>query len=197
MYSDSELIDITVSDYENRALLYPPFSSSKTRRGHNGFLGALHCAAGIYGYKTGVSRAAMEGLFREGMKAYIKGYRAVIAGEQLDWVTSSTFTAEHVENTSGGMMTLVTEPNPEYPVLARVKFKAQAEVISYNIPNTSVVFTFEELFALYDPSSGNFSFFAEPYNFKVHIDDEVIEEYSLLGISFTDKGKGYVTKRSV
>jgi len=192
MLTTREHIENIMQDYENKTLLYPPFTSSKLRRGHKGFLGALFCAVGLYGGYHRLRRSSSDKFFREGMKAYIDGYRRVLRGEDKPWVTSSSFDSEYVENITGGTFTINRIANTEVlPVLAAVEFNPESEVLSYYTDETESIFKFDSLFGLYDPSDDLIYFFTEPYNFTVPATDLSINKVSLYELVLTDKGKAY------
>lgn len=186
------MIERITYDYENKTLLYPPFTSSKLRRGHKGFLGALFCAVGLFGVDRGLLQSSSARFFREGMKAYIDGYRRVLRGENKPWVTSSSFDSDYVENITGGTFKIneITE-TATLPVLAAVHFKPDSEVLKYYTEETESIFKFESLFGLYDPSDDVVYFFVEPYNFEVPATDPTISNITLYELVLTDKGNTY------
>ena len=166
-----------MQDYESKTLLYPPFTSSKLRRGHKGFLGALFCAVGLFTNHHRIRRSSADKFFREGMKAYIDGYRRVLRGENKPWVVSSSFDSEYVENITGGVF--------------KIAFTPDSKVLSYYTEETESIFRFDSLFGLYDPAEDMLYFFVEPYNFEIPANDPTINKISLYELILTDKGKSY------
>jgi hypothetical protein len=192
MPTNRELIERMMQDYESKTLLYPPFTSSKLRRGHKGFLGALFCAVGLFTNHHRIRRSSADKFFREGMKAYIDGYRRVLRGENKPWVVSSSFDSEYVENITGGVFKIARiAESATLPVLVVVDFTPDSKVLSYYTEETESIFRFDSLFGLYDPAEDMLYFFVEPYNFEIPANDPTINKISLYELILTDKGKSY------
>jgi len=189
--SNKEIIERSIRDYENKTLLYPPFTSSKLRRGHKGFLGALFCAVGMFGRNNVLTLENLNGFFREGMKAYIKGYREVLSGEVKTWVVQSSFDTGYINNITGGMFNVNEVTTPTYPVLVAVDFDPTSIVLQYTTEDTESVFRFDSLFGLYDPADKLIYFFVEPYNFTLPVEDATINSVTMYELALTDKGLRY------